>query len=74
MKTQEIEIESSLLKHFIHVSDPRSDINVKHELIDILFIAICAVLCGIEYWEEIEDFGLSRIDWFKKYLKLIFPR
>lgn len=70
MENLENDFQSSLIKHFIHVSDPRSDINVKHELIDILFIAICAVLCGVEYWEEIEDFGISREEWFRKYLKL----
>jgi len=34
---------------------------------DIIFLSICAVLCGAEGWEEIEDFGQARLDWLRRY-------
>jgi hypothetical protein len=31
---------------------------------------VCAVICGAEGWKDIEDFGLSKEDWFKEFLEL----
>lgn len=60
----------SLLEHFSELEDPRVDRTRRHELLDIIAIAICAVVCGTESWVEIEDFGEARQEWFKKFLKL----
>ena len=49
---------------------PRIDRTKKHELIDILVIAICASICGAETWTEIEDFGEEKESWFKEFLNL----
>jgi predicted transposase YbfD/YdcC len=65
-------IHRDLLVHFSIITDPRSDINKKHKLIDIIFIGIVAVLCGSEHWEEISDFARAKEKWFKKYLALPF--
>lgn len=67
---RKISVGNSVFRHFTSVNDPRSHINKKHKLIDILIIAVCAVLCGCEYWEEMEDFGKTREDWFRKFLEL----
>lgn len=61
---------SSLLDHFSPLPDPRVDRQKKHNLQEILVIAICGVICGAEDWVSIEDFGNAKIDWFKKYLNL----
>lgn len=37
---------------------------------EIILIAICAVICGADTWIDIEEFGNSRISWLKKFLKL----
>lgn len=42
----------------------------KHSLDSILFISLCAVICGAEGWNEIEDYGNAKIDWLKKFLHL----
>ena len=42
----------------------------KHELIDILVIAVCAAICGAKNWVEIADFGEAKFDWFSKILNL----
>ena len=51
------------------IYDHRQSWKVHHKLSDILLWTICAVIAGAEGWEEIEDFGLERIDWLQKYGK-----
>jgi len=58
---------TTFLKHFISITDPRIERCKKHELIDILLLAISAVLSGAEGWEGIEDFGHLKLDWLKQY-------
>jgi len=60
----------SIWESFYLVRDPRVERTRKHELHDILVIAICSVVCGAESWNEIEEFGLSNEDWFKTFLEL----
>jgi len=60
----------SIRECFHVVRDPRLERTRKHELHDILVIAICAVICGAEGWNEIEEFGLSNEDWFREFLDL----
>jgi hypothetical protein len=60
----------SFLDHFSRIPDPRSPTNRKHLLIDILFITICAVICGAKGWEEIVEFGDSREDWLRQFIQL----
>ncbi len=64
------EYQDSILNQFSDLNDPRQDINIKHKFIDIMAITISAVLCGCEHWEEIEQFGKSKIQWFKTFLEL----
>jgi len=33
-------------------------------------IAILAVICGAETWVDMEDFGVARYDWLKRFLEL----
>lgn len=35
-----------------------------------MFIYLCAVICGIESWIEIEDYGNANIDWSERSLHL----
>lgn len=60
---------SSFQDHFAALSDPRSS-NARHELIDILVIAVCAVICGAEGWEDIEEYGKAQAQWFEQLLDL----
>ena len=55
---------------FSSVNDPRVERTQKHSLESILFISLCAVICGAESWNEIEDYGNAKIDWLKKFLYL----
>jgi len=57
-------------EHFSKVNDPRRDRTKEHKLIDIIGIAICAVICGAEGWVDIENFGNSKLSWLKAFLEL----
>jgi predicted transposase YbfD/YdcC len=58
-----------LKEHFTEVEDPRSK-NVSHLLIDIITVAICALISGADGWVEIETYGNAKIYWFKQFLDL----
>jgi len=60
----------SLIEHFKDLPDPRVDRTKDHELIDILVIAICTLLCAGESFNDMEDFGHAKADWFKTFLRL----
>ena len=58
---------ATFMEHFSDLKDPRDDKNKKHQLIDILFLVIAAVLSGAEGWEAIETFGKEKLEWLRKY-------
>jgi predicted transposase YbfD/YdcC len=60
----------SIAHHFADLTDPRIDRSRLHELLDIVAIAICAVVAGAESWDDIEDFGKVKHDWLKTFLDL----
>jgi predicted transposase YbfD/YdcC len=60
----------SLITHFQDLPDPRVNRTKDHELINILVIAICTLLCGGESFNDMEDFGHAKLDWFKSFLTL----
>jgi predicted transposase YbfD/YdcC len=54
---------------FAEIEDPRR-INRSHQLIDIIVLAICGLICGADNWVEIETFGKAKQGWFKQFLEL----
>jgi predicted transposase YbfD/YdcC len=61
---------SGLRECFIDLKDPRVQGRCDHLLIDVLSIAILAVMCGAEDWTDIETFGQRRIEWLRTFLSL----
>jgi len=59
----------SIAEHFGQVKDPRN-LGVDHLLIEIITIAICAVVCGADDWVEIEQFGQAKESWLRTFLLL----
>ncbi len=57
----------SILKQLALIPDPRKDINIKHQLIDVIFLVFAAVLSGAWGWKSIQDFGeaqlVGRLPW-----------
>jgi len=60
----------SLIEHFKNLADPRVNRTKDHDLIDVLIIAICTLLCAGESFHDMEDFGKAKQDWFKTFLSL----
>jgi predicted transposase YbfD/YdcC len=60
----------SIARYFAHLPDPRVDRGKKHLLGDILVIALSAVVCGANSWEEVETFGEAKEGWLKRFLAL----
>jgi len=63
-------ITVSLVSHFEGVEDPRDNRGKEHNLLDIIVIAICAVISGGENWQDIELFGKSKQEWLGTFLEL----
>jgi predicted transposase YbfD/YdcC len=59
-----------LHEHFASLPDPRLWREVSHPLGSILFIALCAVLCGGESFGDMELYGQSREKWLRTVIPL----
>src|SRR4051794_9194929 len=60
----------SIAHHFADLTDPRIDRSRLHELLDIITIALCAVVAGADSWDDIEDFGVAKAGWLGTFLSL----
>lgn len=56
--------------YFSEVDDPRLDRQKRHTLMDILFISLCAVVCGAKSFVDMADFGRAKFEWFQEKLTL----
>jgi predicted transposase YbfD/YdcC len=59
-----------LATSFARLPDPRIERTKHHQLLDIVLIAICAVVCGADGWVEVEAFGKTKKKWLKRFLAL----
>ena len=60
----------TIADHFGQMEDPRAEWSIQHKLIDIITIAICAVICGADTWVDMETYGLAKKDWLGQFLEL----
>lgn len=56
--------------YFGGIHDPRIERTKQHRLLDIIAIAICAVIAGADGWTDVEQFGKAKTKWFKSFLAL----
>ena len=61
---------ASLIRHFEELPDPRTGNAKTHIFLEILIIAILAVICGADGWSDVELFGKTKKAWLKTFLKL----
>ena len=61
---------ASIMDYFETLEDPRIDRCKRRQLLDIIAIAICAVICGADSWVYVELFGKSKEEWFRTFLEL----
>jgi hypothetical protein len=63
-------MNDTLTNVFGDMRDPRVVGRCDHKRLDIIVISICAVLCGAEGWEEIAQFGETKVGWLRQFLDL----
>ena len=59
----------TLIEHLSVVKETRSHINQKHDLIDVIFLVISAIMAGAEGWQDIQTYGDAKQNWLKRYRK-----
>ena len=60
---------ASIMDSFEALEDPRIDRCKRHQLLDIIVIAICATICGADSWVHMEMFGKNKEEWLKTFLE-----
>jgi predicted transposase YbfD/YdcC len=61
---------SSIVEAFEDLSDPRVEGRCEHKLLDIVTLAVCAVITGAESWVEVETFGRLKAEKLKTFLEI----
>ncbi len=61
---------ASFQAYFADIEDPRVERTRRHELLDIIVIAICAVIGSADDWVDVEAWGNAKLDWLRQYLPL----
>lgn len=60
----------TITRHFGRIKDPRRKHCRRHLLMDIIVIAICAVIAGADTWQEVATFAQERCEWLQTFLEL----
>jgi predicted transposase YbfD/YdcC len=60
----------ALKRHFRRLKDPRRRHGQRHRLLDIVVIALCAVLSGAKDWQQIATWAQHRHAWLRRFLEL----
>ncbi len=63
-------LPTSITSSFATLSDPRANQGKDHLLLDLLTIALCAVICGADSFVEMEQFGNAKREWLDTFLDL----
>lgn len=59
-----------IIGYIKELPDPRGHQGKLHKLVDIVVIAVCAVVCGADDWNEIADYGQRKQALLKGFLEL----
>lgn len=57
----------TLIEHLSVVEETCSTLNQKHDLVDVTFLVISAIMAGAEGWQDIQTYGDAKQDWLKRY-------
>lgn len=63
-------LHGTVADNFSSIVDPRIERTKRHKLLDIIFIAIAAGVCGADNWKAVEVFAQSKKTWLKSVLEL----
>jgi predicted transposase YbfD/YdcC len=70
MEEQSVGGIGGIVKYFEGLPDPRTGNAKQHLFLEILIMAICAVICGADGWSDVELFARNKKAWLKTFLKL----
>jgi predicted transposase YbfD/YdcC len=62
---------TAVFSTFEDFTDPRIERTRRHELFDLLVVALCGTIAGADSWADIERFGNERLDWLRTFLRLV---
>ena len=66
-----MKLSDTFLEHFSDIRDPRiHNHNFRHNIFDILVIALLGTICGADGWVEIQRFGEAKKEWLSTFLEL----
>ena len=57
-------------RHVAELPAPRIERCKRHPLLDVVTIALCAVICGADTWVDVAEFGRSKEPWLRTLLDL----
>ena len=60
----------NLIERLDEMKDPREEWKVDHKLSTIIFVTLCAILCGAESWLDISEYCEAKFEMLKKYVNL----
>ena len=63
-------VTCTIMTHFEALDDLRVERAKQHLLLDIITIALCAVICGADTWVEVEECGHAKQSWLATFLAL----
>jgi hypothetical protein len=66
----ETEDKVRLAEVFVGLHDLRQIKKVEHDLVEMLVVAVCAVLVGADDFVEIEEWANEKVAWLRQYFKL----
>jgi len=60
----------SFFDHFAALPDPRINRRRRHELIDVIFVAVCAVIAGSNNFVGMQTYGKMKLTWLRQFVPL----
>lgn len=63
-------LSANIEAHFGNIEDPRRTYLNDHPLINIITIALCAIIAGAEGWSDVQMFGQQKKEWLSRFLDL----
>jgi predicted transposase YbfD/YdcC len=67
-KLKNVTVETNFLDQFGEIEDQRLEKNTLYTTSEILLVTFLAVICGAEGWQDVENYGKSKIDYLRSYL------
>lgn len=57
-------------QYFVAVEDPRCSGKIGRRLVEVLVVAVCAVIACAESWDDIALYGRSKLVWLRTFMEL----